>query len=155
MILKMQTVGDEGWAYIEGIRRCRVLRCIVAEPDAMGKEGGPILIYPDGHVDDNGEPVELWGDIIHPSRQVNFPQSEFDRRIAKDDLEHVRHREQNRDYPRTCPVEDIHAYLIEFWMKADDPDMGPSTSVLCNTRLFLTDDEGQTIDRYNKCIHCD
>ena len=56
---------------------------------------------------------------------------------------------------RSTPVEDTHAYLIEFWLRGDDPDMGPSTTVLCNTRLFLTDDEGQTIDRYNLCIHSD
>ena len=145
MILKMQTVGDEGWAYIEGISRCRVLRCVVAEPNAGSKYGGPVLLYPEGeHPEgcDGSEPPE---DKSITRANVTWALSEFDMDMAKKDLE-IDLKRQTRD------GNTIHAYMIQFWRKGDDPDMGPATVVLCNTKMFLTDDQGQTIDRYTRNI---
>jgi len=153
MILKMQTVGDEGWAYIPKIARCRVLRCVVAEPTDGGKHGGPVLLYPEGQHDEGCDGSEPPEDKPLTRHNVNYNQSEFDLDVAKKDLQIYRERRAIRG---GNPMEEhIHAYMIHFWREGDDPDMGPATTVLCNTRLFLTDDEGQTIDRYNRCIHVD
>lgn len=157
MILKMQTVGDEGWAYIPNIGRCRVLRCVVADPATKGNHGGPILLYPEGQHDEGCDGSEPPEEVVITQANVNWAMSEFDEAVAKADLGILRSREMKIHYPPLPKFhyEYIHAYMIQFWHKADDPDMGPATVVLCNTKLFLTDDEGQTIDRYNRCIHCD
>ena len=145
MILKMQTVGDEGWAYIPKIARCRVLRCVVAEPTDGGKHGGPVLLYPEGQHDEGCDGSEPPEEPILTCANVNWALSEFDMDLAKRDLK-IEAERQTRD------GNTIHAYMIQFWRKGDDPDMGPATVVLCNTKMFLTDDQGQTIDRYTRNI---